>query len=156
MFRSCALLRSLNLAFFKFFLFDHILEMDLNENVLNGLDSLKNLTYRRLYCDILSRDEEYFRTFFVEMGLLHDHRTCPGSEKKLNCSSEMTLKKGSKGWTWRCKKWNCRKEIAYKSGTFFESSKLAFKEVKFLLETFRSPFLDFRTVVFLVTQPRDT
>lgn len=130
--------------------------MDLNENVLDALEELKNFTFRKLYHVLDSKSEEEFREWFVKLGLLHEHRKCPGSTKHPECREDMTLKQGDKGWTWRCKKWNCRKEVAYKSGTFFESSHLTFKEVLLKILRLKKFILDFRAVLLLGMQSRNT
>ena len=51
------------------------------------------------------------------------------------CGSEMVIKKAKEGeryGTWRCNKYNCRKEKSYLAGTFFSGSHIGTKKI-FLL-----------------------
>ena len=72
----------------------------------------------QLYQKLAITDDE-FDDWFLELGLLHRRMFC-------KCGEEMVIKKAKEGeryGTWRCNKYNCRKELSHRE--FFNGSHIS-------------------------------
>ncbi len=92
------------------------------------MDILRGMNKKRLDKWLESMNDQEFEEWLESVGLLHSQRACPGMNG-VPCGQMMskTARKGVK--LWRCGARGCRKELGYKSGTFFENQNLSFRLV---------------------------
>jgi hypothetical protein len=98
------------------------------------MEALRNFKFVDLY-DKLKWTEDEFVEWFQHLKLIHSKRSCPG-KGDARCGEPMKLRQARGGRTypqWQCPKKNCRKEVGFLVGTFFEGGHFSLKEVRLKL-----------------------
>ena len=104
-------------------------EIDFDQHIaaIPALLALKNFNAPKLYSKLLIESDEVFEDSLKDMKLLYRNRKCDSCNGRM--SIKVSIKSGKHYVNWRCTTMNCRKEIGYESGTWFEGCHLSFKEI---------------------------
>ena len=91
------------------------------------MDELKLMNHWGVVKKLSLTDAE-FDSWLASLGLAYRERHCDKCGSEMSLTSEET-ESGEVRKKFRCKAKACRKKIGYRSGTFFEDSKLCAKDI---------------------------